>query len=282
MVDEVPEYLDVMGRRLGLSGRERRRLGRPFELTSRLGPSEIPGILGRLEISYPPPGEGPQPLDTLLATNMISVGVDVGRLGLMLVVGQPKTTSEYIQASSRVGRTAAAPGLVVTLYNTGKPRDRSHYEHHRSYHESFYRQVEPTSVTPYSLPVLERALPAQLIIGARHLARLQSPEELDLEDPSILRLQEWLKSRVEVIDPERGEALALALKDRLNAWSELRPEKWGRLRERPENPPLMYPAGSEPREEWADLAWSVPTSMRNVDAECRAAIVPRYLSDEDS
>lgn len=282
MVDEVPEYLDAMGRRLGLSGRERRWLGRPVELTSRRGPSEIPEILGRLEIRYPTPGGGPRPLDTLLATNMISVGVDVGRLGLMLVVGQPKTTSEYIQASSRVGRTAAAPGLVVTLYNTGKPRDRSHYEHHRSYHESFYRHVEPTSVTPYSLPVLERALPAQLVIGARHLAGLQRPDEVDLGAASMIKLQEWFRNRVKETDPEHAEALAVALRERLRAWSETRPMEWGKLREPPENPPLMYPAGSEPREEWADVAWSVPTSMRNVDAECRAAIVPRYPTAEDS
>lgn len=142
-----------------------RYIGPPVELTSRRSAQEIPEILDRLKISYPrdKDAEG-RPIDTLLATNMISVGVDIDRLGLMVVVGQPKTTSEYIQASSRVGRSAKAPGLVVTMYNPGKPRDRSHYEQFRAYHAAFYRYVEPTSVTPFSIPVLDRALHALLVL----------------------------------------------------------------------------------------------------------------------
>ena len=281
MEDEVPEYLYAMGRRLGLAPAERRWLGRTFELTSRLGPSEIPAILAHLEIPYPAAGEGARALDALLATNMISVGVDVGRLGLMLVVGQPKSTSEYIQASSRVGRSARAPGLVVTLYNTAKPRDRSHYEHHRSYHDSVYRHVEPTSVTPYALPVLERGLPAQLVIAARHLAYLDRPDRLDLEDPAIVQFQERLKRRIEEVDPTHADALARSLQRYLNDWSDTMPEEWGRFGEPPENRPLMYPAGTEPRVEWGGLAWSVPSSMRNVDVECQARVLARYPTDEE-
>ncbi|MCP6468058.1 hypothetical protein NL473_28715, partial [Klebsiella pneumoniae] len=78
------------------------------------------------------------------------VGVDVTRLGLMLMVGQPKNTAEYIQASSRVGRDGSRPGLVVTLGNWARPRDLAHFEQFRHYHETFYSQVEPLSVTPYS------------------------------------------------------------------------------------------------------------------------------------
>jgi ATP-dependent helicase YprA (DUF1998 family) len=98
---------------------------------------------------------------------MISVGVDIDRLGLMVVAGQPKTTSEYIQASSRVGRQERWPGLVVTCFNVHKPRDRSHYERFAAYHESFYRFVEATSVTPFSGPALDRGHAGTLVAMTR-------------------------------------------------------------------------------------------------------------------
>ena len=81
---------------------------------------------------------------------MLQVGVDVSRFGLMVVTGQPKNTAEYIQASSRVGRDASRPGLVVTLYNWSRPRDLAHYEDFEHYHATFYRQVEALSVTPFT------------------------------------------------------------------------------------------------------------------------------------
>lgn len=135
---DIPEYMWSIATRTQLPKELCRSLGSPVELTSRRTADEIPEILERLEVRHPRKSREPKdrPLDTLLATNMISVGVDVDRLGLMVIVGQPKTTSEYIQASSRVGRSPKAPGLIVTMYNPGKPRDRSHYEHFRAYHEA--------------------------------------------------------------------------------------------------------------------------------------------------
>jgi len=135
----------------------------PVELTSREPTGRITESKARLARSYRSEGH----VDVLLASNMISVGVDIDRLGLMVVAGQPKTTSEYIQASSRVGRQARWPGLVVTCFNVHKPRDRSHYERFAAYHESFYRFVEATSVTPFSGPALDRGLAGTLVAMTR-------------------------------------------------------------------------------------------------------------------
>ena len=133
-----------------------------LELTSNVPPAEIPGKLEALQRRR---GEK-NAISFVASTNMISVGVDVPRLGLMLVVGQPKTTSEYIQATSRVGRQG--PGLVFTLYSPARPRDRSHYESFIPYHSALYKAVEPTSVTPFSIPARNRALHADLVVLARH------------------------------------------------------------------------------------------------------------------
>ena len=107
------------------------------------------------------------PYDVVLATSMLQVGVDVSRLGLMLVVGQPKHTAEYIQATSRVGRDANRPGLVVTLGNWARPRDLAHYEQFRHFHETFYARVEPLTVTPFSVTSIDRGLDGALVAAAR-------------------------------------------------------------------------------------------------------------------
>ncbi len=138
-----------------------RTIQMPVELTSREKAGAIKDAKDRLSR---PHGEK-EHVDVLLASNMISVGVDIDRLGLMVVAGQPKTTSEYIQASSRVGREY--PGLVVTCFNVRRPRDRSHYERFTAYHQSFYRYVEATSLTPFSGPALERGLSGTLLAMAR-------------------------------------------------------------------------------------------------------------------
>jgi Helicase conserved C-terminal domain len=131
----------------------------PVELTSRVSTAEVAEARRRLGLSY----QDKQRVDVAIATNMISVGIDITRLGLMVVFGQPKTSAEYIQATSRVGRDPALPGLVITIYNVHKPRDRSHYERFAAYHESFYRSVEATSVTPFSPRALDKGLAATLV-----------------------------------------------------------------------------------------------------------------------
>lgn len=166
--------------RAGLSnyGEQRRRLapsdqpfanrliGEPLELTSRVSTDDVAEAKKRLERPF---SDQTQHVDVALATNMISVGLDIVRLGLMLVQGQPKTAAEYIQATSRVGRDPNRPGLVLAVLNLHKPRDRMHFEQFAHFHESFYRAVEATSVTPWSARALDRALAAIVVALARHL-----------------------------------------------------------------------------------------------------------------
>jgi len=149
----------------------------PVELTSRESTARIAESKARLDKHHAEKDH----VDVLLASNMISVGVDIDRLGLMVVAGQPKTTSEYIQASSRVGRQLRWPGLVVTCFNLHKPRDRSHYEHFAAYHDSFYRAVEAQSLTPFSGPALERGLAGTLVAMTRLLHREMTPPAAAME-----------------------------------------------------------------------------------------------------
>lgn len=181
----------------GRDSRLPRRRGTDFgalhlgELTSRIASSDITATLDRMGLTFDPEVDctaakdaamaasragrsGPRreaaanPYDVVLATSMLQVGVDVSRLGLMLVVGQPKNTAEYIQATSRVGRDMTdRPGIVVTLGNWARPRDLAHYEQFRHFHETFYARVEPLSVTPFSVTAVDRGLDGALVAAAR-------------------------------------------------------------------------------------------------------------------
>ena len=274
---DIPEFLPTMHRRFGIVGDRRRWMNTSEELTSRKNEDEIPKILKRLETRYQKAADWEhQALDTVLATNMISVGVDIDRLGLMMVVTQPKGTSEYIQASSRVGRSTSGPGLVFTLYNAARPRDRSHYEHFRGYHEAFYRFVEPTSVTPFAPPAMERALHAVLVIAGRHVARWARPSDIDPADPAFLEFLEFLQERVRSVDPEHLHEFEELLRLRVDEWEMRCPESWGSLAGVRDEPALMRPSGTAATEGDAH-SWETPTSMRNVDVECGAEVTPRYI-----
>lgn len=150
-------------------GFPRRGLRSVQELTSRIHSTSIPQILDALEVPHTGVKDTRPSIDVLLATNMISVGVDVKRLGLMVVANQPKTTAEYIQATSRVGRTH--PGIVCTVLNWSRPRDLSHYERFEHYHSTFYQYVEALSVTPFAPRALDRGLSALMVACTRLAGR---------------------------------------------------------------------------------------------------------------
>jgi len=286
---DIDEYLHVIYKRRYEDKQEgytkkRRYIYEHRELTSRISGDKIPSALQELSIKYPPAENEKRPIDICLATNMISVGVDVPRLGLMTVSGQPKTTSEYIQATSRVGRGSEAPGLVFTIYNPGKPRDRSHYEHFIPYHSRIYCNVEPTSVTPFSAPLRERALHA-LVIG---IMRLEGDKDLNTDPPSlpdkhtIDKIKNIISERIRLIDPEEHEKTMVHIDSIIRKWEIEEPKKYQDFSSGSELP-LMFPAGSLRNEEWGhERGFPTPTSMRNIDAACEARVIEGGYHEEDA
>ena len=279
---DISEYLNAMWNRKKIKKTdtfdERRFINQVLELTSRVSSTDIPESLQKLELEYP---SQDQPVDICLATNMISVGIDVSRLGLMAVVGQPKTTSEYIQATSRVGRRH--PGLVIPIYNTGKPRDRSHYEHFRSFHASIYRHVEPTSVTPFAAPVRERALHALLVALVRYWGR---PDTRNRPQPFpdadlIENIRSVIETRVKDIDSDERDLTMKYFDEVVDRWRRVLPPIYGGFGPPGSDIPLMYPAGSEPLEDWTGRSWPTPSSMRNVDASCEAETIRQYPEPDE-
>jgi Helicase conserved C-terminal domain len=273
---DIPDYLKVLRNRLGLRPQDVRRLWNVLELTGRLRNDEIPKAMEELEI--PTEGAG-RAVDICLASNIVEVGIDIDRLSLMCVVGQPKTTSQYIQVTGRIGRRwRERPGLVATIYSASKPRDRSHFEKFRTYHQRLYAQVEPTSVTPFSPPALDRALHAVLVMYVRQLGEEQAgprpvPEDL------ISAAEELLSARVGIVDPAELENFEQVFSARHGEWQRWRRIEWSRAGDG--EVPLIRAAGSYVTRAAARLSWSVPQSLRNVDADCRAEITTSYLHEDE-
>ena len=284
------------------------------ELTSRVASSAITSTLDQLAIPFDPDydtndaraariaalnegksveGRAQIPFDAILATSMLQVGVDVPRLGLMLLVGQPKNTAEYIQASSRVGRTADGPGLVVTLGNWARPRDLAHFEQFRHYHETFYSQVEALSVTPFSETSIERGLDGVLVSAARVISGNRgseglSPEKgaakVDAEESLLTSLIARLTARgLAASGEDSAERIRLRLDSRVEHWKNRkkallqqgRTLVYERARTGSNQGPLMIGAEASTRKDLVEGApFIVPNSMREVQPEINLLVSP--------
>ncbi len=258
------------------------------ELTSRISSSNIPATLDQLGVRFTgtKPAKGQRyPIDVVLATNMISVGVDVPRLGLMICSGQPKTTAEYIQATSRVGRDDDGPGLVITLYNWARPRDLSHYETFEHYHQTYYRQVEALSVTPFARRALDRGLTALMVSEARHLRADWNPKDaaqtVPVNQPDFDPIAASLHERAQLI----AKVAAAGEVDQLVA---TRRDKWSKQQKAP-GVTLTYARGrgdainllqSPESGPWTEF--TVPNSLREVEVGANLLLREDDPSDDPS
>ena len=275
---DVPDYLTGLRHRDGLTNPRWPRNIK--ELTSRLRNDEIPGSIEQLERRC----DAKDCVDICLASNIIEVGIDIDRLGLMTIVGQPKTTAQYIQVSGRVGRRPdVSPGLVITIYGAAKPRDRSHFERFQTYHQQLYAQVEPTSVTPFASPVLKRALPAALVAHIRQTTP-QSREPWPFPEDAFDDAVHILRDRAELADSSEMDDLNYEVNRRKMNW-----QNWGRtvwsanaFGDGDPAQGLMRFAGTLPARNAQSLTWDVPTSMRSVDAECSLQISTAYAREDGS
>ena len=266
---------------------EKRWLNNIAELTSRVASSEIPAILKQLETKF---NTGKtNALDICLATNMVATGVDISRLGMMFIHGQPKTTAEYIQASSRVGRDVpAGPGVIFTMYSPSKPRDKSHYEQFQGYHSRIYSNVEPTSVTPFSINARQRGLHAIIIGLVRHFSAgtlIEYPRISDEFDELALIIEQLIKERCKTIDDEETANTMKLFKSRIKLWKIGGALDYGDAANRgilknDDFYPLMYASSAEVKEDvkLRPTPFATGTSMRGVDTE---SVLSVYLNNDE-
>ncbi|MGO8879156.1 MAG: helicase-related protein [Desulfomonilaceae bacterium] len=276
----VPDHIRGILSRSNLTSSSMRQFWNPQELTGRLKSGEVAKSIGKLEVEVSDSKES-HPVDVCLTSSIMEVGVDIDRLSLMMVVGQPKSTSQYIQITGRVGRNwREKPGLIVTIHPPTRPRDRSHFEKFRSYHERLYAQVEPTSVTPFSSPALERALHAimagyALQLGDEDVVASPYPFPKDL----VENMKEMLLERVSTVNPTEKASFLKVFERRAREWSRWERTKWTGTMDS-EEAPLLRMAGAYINPAFAKISWPTPTSMRNVDAECQTDVYLGGLTEE--
>ena len=255
--------------REGFAYDNRRTLRIIEELTSRLSQADIVRMMDRLSLPYDPTGRI-QMLDACLASNIIEVGVDIDRLSLMGVVGQPKTTATYIQVTGRVGRRWwERAGLILMIYSPSKSRDRSHFEQFHSYHRRLYERVEPASATPFALSAIQRGLSGALITWARQYQTAPVQSAAAYEGPlddgdDLLRQRSAL-----VLEAADDRARSLAELDRIRNELEWKwrqnPQEWEEFPQRVDGEYLMLWPGQFATSLQKRRGVLVPSSMRQVD-----------------
>ncbi|MCC3646869.1 DNA helicase [Cytobacillus oceanisediminis] len=261
--DDIPDRIKYLVKNKEV--KTRRLIKRKEELTSRIDATDIPKILNKLELPY----KNEEAVDVLLSTNMISVGVDIDRLGVMVVTGQPKSTSEYIQATSRVGRKF--PGLVITLFNWSRPRDISHYEQFIPYHSKFYAHVEATSVTPFSYRSRDKGLRAVVIGMLRQLdARLYRnsyAKEFSIDNDYIQGIKQYVIGRCIAIDKVDSENIEEEIDEIFNWW-------FSRVKDEPDS--LSY-------QQYPFMAKKEPVLFRSINQDIQnATLIPDSLRDVEA
>ncbi|MED4192962.1 helicase-related protein, partial [Halalkalibacterium halodurans] len=279
---DIPQYSTSMGMRKGQ--KNLRYINNYLELTSRKQSHEISKTIDDLKIEYDGNKKNSRDssIDLCLASNIIEVGVDIDRLSVMAIVGQPKMTAQYIQVSGRVGRRWwERPGLIFTLYSNTKSRDKSHFEHFREYHQKLYAQVEPTSVTPFSDSSLERGLHAVIVGFLRQalndeISRTPNWNEIEKNlNGKVVPFYRRLVERAKLVDPEQVDEL----KNRfLTILKRLENGNYTDWEVDPKVDGYMYPAGTVLPQTLKNKAESMINSMRNVDSECKGLIVSLYNS----
>lgn len=280
----VPSQLKTFGNRHGVEYKDLRRLFDVRELTSRLRNDQVPSEIARLESEYDP-DEKRSAVDMCLASNIIEVGIDIDRLSLMLIVGQPKSSAQYIQVSGRVGRRwHDRPGLVVTLLNPRRPRDRSHYERFREFHQSLYAAVEPASVTPFAPSAVDRGMPSLVTAAIRTRV---GADEADVPyrtpDALLARVRELVLGRVRFVDIEEEPRVAKVLDRRLKELKAWERTRWDERDKGEDSTVMIVPAADNHGARPPVDHWRVMQSLRSVDAECEVApiLFKDGLGDDD-
>lgn len=258
-----------------------RKIRNVKELTGRLPQDEIQSIIANLRMPWTQVLTHKfqkRGIDILFSTNMISVGVDIPRLGQMIVHGHPRTTAEYIQATSRVGRRY--PGLVTTVYNHSKSKDRSIYEMFKNYHQSIYRYVESVSVTPFASGARDRALPAIFVSLARYFGvnnpSISQSNKNDMD--ALKKAKEWILETIELVDAEEFKNTEIEIDKIIKKWVNRIPTSWGKMYGMGSEEVKLLGVLGEPDTEYT--IFKAPTSMRSVDAGVNVSLHSGYETIE--